>query len=336
MLFAGGQRQHETTLAAGVHGFAAQPARGLAYMLFAASKQAQVRPAKQQPGAERLAFAHHDIGAHFARRLDGAQRNDFGDHDDEQRAGLVAGIGQRGEIGDMAKQIGVLHDDAAGFGVNAGNQAGQVIARRARREHRSSGFHHVASEAGERLQHRGIVRVDTGGHDALGFAGDAARHEHRFCHGGGAVVHRGVGHFHAGEPRHLGLEFEQDLQGALRDFRLIGRVGGEEFAALDHHVHRGRHMMFVGAAADEEGRGAGGQILAGHLHQRAFHRHFAGVVREAGNGAIQHGFGRHVLKQIVDAGGTDGGQHGCTVSRGKGQITQGPYSGRWAEKRMRT
>ena len=162
MLFARRQGQHETTLAAGVHGFAAKPARRLAHMFFAAGEQAQVRPTKQQPGAERLAFADHDIGAHFARRLDRAQRNDFGDHDDEQRAGLMAGIGQRGEIGDMAKQIGVLHDDAAGFGVNAGNQAGQVIARRARREHRSSGFHHVAGEAGERLQHRSVMRVDTG------------------------------------------------------------------------------------------------------------------------------------------------------------------------------
>ena len=54
--------------------------------------------------------------------------------------------------------------------------------------------------------------------------------------GGRAVVHRGVGDLHAGQRRDLRLEFEQDLQRALRDLRLIGRVAGEEFRALDQVI----------------------------------------------------------------------------------------------------
>src|SRR6185437_5894702 len=46
--------------------------------------------------------------------------------------------------------------------------------------------------------------------------------------GGGAVVHGGVRYLHAGEFADHGLEFENGLQRALRDFRLVGSVGGEE------------------------------------------------------------------------------------------------------------
>jgi hypothetical protein len=40
----------------------------------------------------------------------------------------------------------------------------------------------------------------------------------------------------AEQPRDLRLELEQHLQRALRDFRLIGRVGGQELAALDQVI----------------------------------------------------------------------------------------------------
>ena len=62
--------------------------------------------------------------------------------------------------------------------------------------------------------------------------------------------------------RDLGLEFEQDLQRALRDFGLVGRVGGQELAALDQVVDGRRDMMLVGAAAEEEGRLAGETFFA--------------------------------------------------------------------------
>ena len=310
MLLAGGQGEHEAALAIGIHRLAAQPARHLADMLLAAGEQAEIGPAKQQAGAERLALAHHDVGTHLARRFHRAQRDDLGDDNDQQRAGLVAGLGQRGEIGDVAEQIGVLHDNAAGLAVDGGDQRIHVVAGRAGGEHRGGGLHHVTGKAGERLQHRGVMRVDAGRDEAFCPPRDAPRHEHRLGHRGGAIIHGGVGHLHAGQAGNLGLEFEQHLQGALRDFRLIGRVGGEEFAALDHHVDGGRHMMLVGAAAHEEGRRAGGAVLRRHLHQRPLHRHLAGVVRQAGDRAGQAGGFGHIDEQIIDAGGADCGQHG--------------------------
>jgi hypothetical protein len=69
---------------------------------------------------------------------------------------------------------------------------------------------------------------------------DPPRHHDRLPAGGRAVVHRGVGDFAAVKPRHLGLEFEQGLQRPLRDLRLIGRVAGQELAALDQMVDAGR------------------------------------------------------------------------------------------------
>src|SRR3546814_2535062 len=70
----------------------------------------------------------------------------------------------------------------------------------------------------------------------LAAAGDAPRHHDRFPAGGRAVVHRRIGDVGAEQARNLALELEQHLQRALRDFGLIGRVGGQEFAALDQMV----------------------------------------------------------------------------------------------------
>ena len=60
-------------------------------------------------------------------------------------------------------------------------------------------------------------------------AGEAHGHHDSFGGGSGTIIHGRVGHFHAGHFANHGLKFEDGLQRALRNFRLIGRVGGEEF-----------------------------------------------------------------------------------------------------------
>ena len=85
------------------------------------------------------------------------------------------------------------------------------------------------------------------------YAGHALRHQHGFGCRGRAVVQRCVGHLHAGQQRHLRLEFEKILQRALRNFRLIRRVGGEKFRTLDQMIDGGRNVMLIGARAAEEG-----------------------------------------------------------------------------------
>ena len=73
----------------------------------------------------------------------------------------------------------------------------------------------------------------------------------------------------ADHPRHLRLELEQHLQRALRDFRLIGRVGGEELAALDQVIDRGRHVVPIGPAPRKNGTSPAAMFFAPSPHVRS-------------------------------------------------------------------
>ena len=107
------------------------------------------------------------------------------------------------------------------------------------------------------------MRMEPARQDRLAAPRDPPRHRDRLPAGGRAVVHRGVGDVAAVEPRDLGLELEQGLQRALGDFGLVGRVAGQELAALDEMVDAGRDVVAIGAAAEEEGHVAGRDVGAG-------------------------------------------------------------------------
>src|SRR3546814_2570989 len=62
----------------------------------------------RSPDAERLPLTHHDVGAHFAGRLDKAERNGFGDDGDQQRARGLARHSKCGHVVDAAENIGIL------------------------------------------------------------------------------------------------------------------------------------------------------------------------------------------------------------------------------------
>ena len=118
-----------------------------------------------------------------------------------------------------------------------------------------------------------------------------------FGRGGRAIVVRGVGDFHAGQGGHQRLVFEDGLQRALRDFGLVGSVGGVELAAAQDVVDHGGDVVVVGARAEE-----GDQIVAGgvvgvcHLRQFSGGFHF----RQRG-GKVQLGeavLGRDVVEEI--------------------------------------
>ena len=148
-----------------------------------------------------------------------------------------------------------------------------------------------------------VVRMQAAGEHRLAAPGDAVRHQHGLGAGGRAVVHRGVRHLHAGEQRHLGLELEQVLQRALGDLRLIGRVGGEELAALDQVIDGRRHVVAVGAGADEERHRAGrDDVLRRHRRARARPPSRPGA---AGRSGRQPRRFRHVAEQVVDRGNAD-------------------------------
>ena len=61
------------------------------------------------------------------------------------------------------------------------------------------------------------------------------------------------GDFLAGQLAHQGLELEDGLQRSLGNFRLIGRVGSQKFAALNNGVRDYRAQMVVDAGAQKTG-----------------------------------------------------------------------------------
>ena len=118
---------------------------------------------------------------------------------------------------------------------------------------------------------------------------------------GRAVVHGGVGDLHAGQVRDLRLELEQVLQRALRDLRLIGRVGGQELGALDQVIDARRDVVAVGAGADEERHRAGGDVPRRHRAEDALDLDLAlgrRQIEEAGEALV----GGNVGEEIVDRG----------------------------------
>ena len=101
-------------------------------------------------------------------------------------------------------------------------------------------------------------------------------------------------------------------------------------------------MVAISPRAEEEGRIRRREVLARKAAHMPLHRHLAGVHRQAVDRAIEPGFLRHVDEQVVDAGGTDFGEHLATVGIGQGEVAHvnslsPPARGRggetWAAKR---
>src|SRR5215472_6013571 len=100
-----------------VDGLPDETPRHLAQEPLTGGEQSDVRSTKVEGVTERLAFRSDDVGAHFTRRANSAERQDLGDNDDEQGAGLVADPCELGVIADFAKEIGVLNDDAGSIAI---------------------------------------------------------------------------------------------------------------------------------------------------------------------------------------------------------------------------
>lgn len=163
------------------------------------------------------------------------------------------------------------------------------------------------------------MRVQATGENDLVAPGEASRHQHRFGRTGGAVIERGIGHVHAGDPGDLGLELEEHLQGALRNLGLVGRIGREPFRALDEMIDRGRHMVAIGPGADEERTVARSMVLSGQRAHMSFDQKFRTVVRQVEAEALIGGFG-HGAEQRIDIGGADDAKHFGALGLGMGEI----------------
>ena len=134
-------------------------------------------------------------------------------------------------------------------------------------------------------------------------------HEYRFGGGGSAVVHRGVGHVHAGELAHLGLILENGLVHALADLSLVGRVGRQELLLGGDGLHDGGDKVAVSSGPPENA--LEGPVLLGQAGHDPAHLQLAQAL-----GQIQvldpDGLGDHVI-ELVDGGQADGLEHGLPL-----------------------
>ena len=163
------------------------------------------------------------------------------------------------------------------------------------------------------------MRVQPAREDRLAAPGDPPRHHDRLPAGGRAVIHRGVGDLAAIEPRDLGLELEQGLERALGDLGLVGRVAGQELAALDQMIDAGRNMVAIGAAAEEEGHVAGDHVGARQRAELALDVELAGMIGQPVDLAGEPRRCGHVDEQIVDRAGADRASISCRSALERGR-----------------
>ena len=90
-----------------------------------------------------------------------------------------------------------------------------------------------------------VFRVDAAGQNYF-IAVQRFRRQHRgLRHRRGAVVHRGVGHLHAGQFRDHRLVFIDGLEYALAYFRLVRGVGRVKLGAGKDMAHDRRNVVAV-------------------------------------------------------------------------------------------
>ena len=239
MLFAGLQRQHKGTLSVArlftfgsrqqFAGHADDTPRHLADELLRTTHISYVGSAKLHGNAQRLTIAYGNVGAPFGRRL---QHGKVGSDavDNKERLVLMTGIGKTGEVFDDTIDIRLLYDDACHAALC--QLCFEVLPR---------------SDTIFDIQHGKLYTLMQGvgldDLDGLGIHG--TRHEdtirllaccHGHHHGLGtscrAIVHRCIGNVHARQFSHHGLILKDIVQRSLRYFRLIRRVAGQEFRAL--------------------------------------------------------------------------------------------------------
>ena len=246
-----------------------------------------------------MPFGNGDVGAHFTGSLHEAERDGI-EADDEERAGLVAAIGEGGVVGKRAEEAGILDDHAGG--------AGGIVA---------------LDDIDVEVEHVGVELlavdgVERGMDDDSATAVDAHGHGGGLEDGGASFVERGVCEFHIREAADGGLVLVNTLEGALCGFGLVGRVGGVELLASGEGVDGGGNVVIVETAAEKTHEthtvlvGEAGHVVAhGHLGQRLGHVP-----------VLEAEFRGNRREEVFDGSDADDLEHGLLVGVGGGNPTQ--------------
>ena len=238
VLLAGAEGEAHRRIALGILGNTNEPARHLTLEGVLGGEEAGMRTPEAHRHAEALGGADRDIGAELSRRAQQGEGEQVR-RDDGIRARCVGGGEERLEVMDRTRGIRVLHEDPEAGRVRL---KGAVIADDDfDAEGFRPGFHDV-NRLGvtllgdeERAVRSGITFLQ------------AVAHHHRLGGGGAFVEHRGVRNLERSEIGDEGLEIEQRLEAALRDFRLVRGVGGVPAGILEDVAlnHRGRERLVV-------------------------------------------------------------------------------------------
>ena len=214
--------------------------------------------------SEALRFERDDVG--FGRRAHSTERDAFGNRDDGERLCGARHLRDARYRLKYAKKIRRLHEHGADIVVHGRAEGGKINLARGR----EADFVDLQVDiARVSRQHLAVFGMHGTRHEHAATAREALSHENGFGCGCRAIPHGGVGDFLAGQLGHQGLKFEDGLQRALADFRLIGRVRGEEFTAQQDCVRNYGTQVVIDAGAQKTGvaQGIFGGALAEILDQ---------------------------------------------------------------------
>jgi hypothetical protein len=216
--------------------------------------------------------------------------------------------------------LGAAHDHAGHivgghFGLKVG-LVGHAVAL-------VDGHHLHAVILGIGLYHAGHNRVYRGRDEHLvALAACGAGHHHGLGSGGATVIHRGVAHFHACELGHHALVLKDVLQGALRNFGLIGGVGGEKLASLDYAFHHSWAVVVIASSANHalERLVFGAQLVEELAHLDFAHRVGEGIF------SLELQLLGYVAVQVVETRHPAGVEHRFDVALGVWKIFEHCFS----------
>jgi hypothetical protein len=218
-------------LAVVVDGFAADAAGQLLQILtvVAAGEESNAGSAKLRRARQRLSFAHGDVRAEGAGRLDHGQRVGLAHRGDQQRAFVVRQLGERRQIRQGTVKPRVAHDHGRDFIAQRLRDGGTVGG--AVRAHRDLVRRHVAATGQVGARGEAVVGVHATAEQQLAALGQAAGHQRRFGGRARAVVQARVGQRQTVKLADDGLKLPDRLQRALGDLGLVRRVRRVELAA---------------------------------------------------------------------------------------------------------
>ena len=143
----------------------------------------------------------------------------------------------------------------------------------------------------------------------------------------GAIVQRRVGHLHAEQARHHGLEFEDRLQRALAHLRLIRGVRRVQLAAEQEVRYYRRRVVMVGAGPQEAAMGVERAVGRGQAPEQRRHLRLAHSLRQVEPREPVRV--RHVGEQLLDRCDADGLQHRGQLRLGVRGVAHPFYGRSW-------